>query len=245
MCRKMFPVLDSTMNMARHVARCGFEKHQGSMIPLSAQYKHCAICLCVFGPHVSAFELKLHVEECERVNGPPKKSANPKRRRTVDGAAYNHLEKSSSHHSSASSSSSSSSYHASVERSSANFESQDRAAPLCFCCGIGGRQLLSCSGSCSRSFHIGCVDENPSLLQRPFVALRKRWKCAECQRMIHTCVYCNMLGDDDIDIFPCSLQGCGFYAHRRYVNAIIIRVCPSSLVHFSMSVFFDVALQEI
>ncbi|ETV64368.1 hypothetical protein H257_18723 [Aphanomyces astaci] len=45
-------------------------------------------------------------------------------------------------------------------------QAADFTATLCFACGQGDRQLIMCTSSCFRAFHVGCIDESAALTQR-------------------------------------------------------------------------------
>ncbi|OQS07165.1 hypothetical protein THRCLA_00823, partial [Thraustotheca clavata] len=167
------------------------------------EHKSCPICLRVFDNNVKDFEIVLHEEECERVNGSLKKIASQKRRRPTESAPKPQTIQHPSP----------TTVRVPKEKITSE-EPTDTAPPMCFICGTGGRQLLSCTGICARSFHIACIEENSVLTQRPFAAQRQRWKCAECLRNIHSCIKCGMLGDDNADCFVCSVEGCGFSCHQ-------------------------------
>ncbi|EQC26901.1 hypothetical protein SDRG_15234 [Saprolegnia diclina VS20] len=202
-CHALFPRVDAAFVLARHVTQCALKAWPAPVDEHFVDAKHCPICWRVFDEHVKPFEIVLHEEECERVNGSLKKVAHQKRRRVVEMSPP--------------SSAPSSKTRPSPAKTKVP-EITDASTPLCFLCGQGGRQLLSCSGSCTRSFHIACIGESASLVHRPYVAQRRSWKCAECFRGIHMCFKCDMVGDDDMDSFKCSISGCGVYAHQRCMS---------------------------
>ncbi|KAF0718847.1 Aste57867_1445 [Aphanomyces stellatus] len=168
-----------------------------------SSYPKCNICFKVFGLNTPANEIAFHKEECERVNGPPPKKTGPQKRRRGSDADK---PTSSSR---------------AVPPSASPEPTTDMAetATLCFVCGLGGRQLVSCTATCARSFHVNCIGESAVLTQRQGQSARKTWKCADCNRKIHTCVACGFLGDDGFDLFPCTAPACGFYCHERCMGA--------------------------
>ncbi|RHY57886.1 hypothetical protein DYB30_004878 [Aphanomyces astaci] len=208
-CLAQFPLRDDAFPV--HMATCA----PGGTI--DAEYKSCLICFKVFGPNVPSYEILFHRDECERVNGPPPKRAGAQKRRRGSDA-----DKSLSvlSNSSSLSSRAPSSHHPTPPSSLTSDLTPDSQTlnctpTLCFLCGQGGRQLVVCTSKCSRAFHVGCIGETAALTQRQGLGARRVWQCAECSRNVHTCFSCGFLGDDGIDMFPCSMAGCGLYCHDR------------------------------
>ncbi|CAK4690017.1 unnamed protein product [Aphanomyces euteiches] len=207
-CWKEFPQAGDSL--AVHLSTCSL----GGDPDGTPDYKSCSICLKLFGLNTPANEILFHKEECERINGaPPKRPGPQKRRRGSDTDKHSSYVRVTT---------------PSVMPQESLPQAPETTSTECFSCGMAGRQLLVCTGTCSRSFHVGCVSEPATLIQRQALSARKQWKCAECSRSIHTCFVCGFLGDDGVDLFPCVYNGCGLYCHDRCakVDNMATFICP-------------------
>ncbi|ETW06890.1 hypothetical protein, variant [Aphanomyces invadans] len=187
-CLAHFPSNDDALPV--HLSACA------PTDSVDAEYKHCLICFKAFGPVVPANEILFHKDECERVNGPPPKRTGAQKRRrgsdadkTPSSVPFSHVLPSPSR-----------GVQTTVQSEAPlDYSTEDSTTTLCFLCGQGGRQLVICTATCARAFHVWCIGENAVLTQRQGQNSRRVWQCGECSRSVHTC----------------STSGCGLYCHDR------------------------------
>ena len=50
--------------------------------------------------------------------------------------------------------------------------------------------------------------------------MEDRFVCDDCRLRRHPCAVCGLTGDDDNEVFKCSMHSCGLYYHRRCLQKL-------------------------
>ncbi|BDA49897.1 probable histone-lysine N-methyltransferase NSD2 at C-terminar half [Coccomyxa sp. Obi] len=91
----------------------------------------------------------------------------------------------------------------------------DWSSFFCDSCGDRG-ELLTCDGTCLRSFHAKCLaeDQRPSLAEE----VEGPWYCADCRMGCGTCAMCKKSGEVGKEVTKCKMGNCGWYFHNTCLN---------------------------
>ena len=73
---------------------------------------------------------------------------------------------------------------------------------------LDAEQLLLCEGPCRRLFHYPCVNLNS------LPAEEEPFYCTDCNNKRHRCAICQDFGQDNLDVFKCKRDDCGFFFHE-------------------------------